>query len=1103
MKTFLICLVIAFSLGLNDARSQCGRISLIGEFNGWIADEFLNRDPVTPEEFSLILVLTALDDLDGNGIVELKFRENADWGNTWGSDQFPGGTGILYGPNIPVPVGSYMVTFNCNNLVYYFESTCGVIGMIGEFNGWYEDVLMMRDPENPDLWKADLSLNEEMDIYDPPGIIEMKFRENSDWGVNWGDGSFPSGTGILNGPNIPVPLTSTGLTTDYQVTFNCSTYAYNFIETSGPISLSGEFNDFSGDHFMERDAEIPDQYTTILTLYPYNDHNGDGIIDIKFRENADWTYCWGSAQFPSGTAVVDGPNIPVPVEVMGVTTDYFVTFNYSTLAFSFQATSGDISLIGAFTGWTGDVPMNREPGSPDNWTLTRCWYADSDIKFRENKDWAMNWGNNTWPSGTGLPNGPNIPLILGTYDVSFNAATGAYNFAENPDACGEIGMVGDFNEWGGDPGAPTDIWMVRNPVYPSQFSIDYFFVESTSLLFRLNADFTFTDVWGGNTLCQTGIQDPSVLIPVYSGSYHITFDYNSGDYCLTTSGNLVIAPKTFSMNVDGIPDEPDWDLSQQISKMIEGVPWGDLNEAHFGVTYSDTYIYVGVAVNDMTLAVFDGAEFFIDGDHSGGDYDEHDVHFLVEGPNIMIITGPPGGITIPLGFSINGYGYTMEVAIPVDALGITPVESETAGFDIFIRDDDSGGNVDYWLAWNGNLDNNSNTSMFGELIFGPTFFGSISMYNNITGDVMLRNLTNQPETYLATYDFDADFDVVFRKDKANYATWGSEDFPTGIAELGGPPIPAVEGRYRISFNCLTGEYFFEPAPAGENVALAYYTEDEPAIDGQLNEYDLLYNSNILATGTGPINNVVNWGAGWDMESFYIGAMVTDAAIYGSGNPWDNDAIEFYIDGNNDKDGPYNPDFDTQVILDVLNQSVPWFKPDGVQITNYNAQWTYTGLGYNVEMRLGWDNFDFEPGRGRVMGWSLGNNDNDNNVGRDYQSVWYGTGDNWFNTSLLGDLQLADGPYTHISENPGLENVVIYPNPTNGSFFISLKGNSSGEKVNITITDISGRIIAEETGIIRDEENLIRMNLEKANPGLYIIHIFSVKGNCAVKKLIIK
>ena len=82
---------------------------------------------------------------------------------------------------------------------------------------------------------------------------------------------------------------------------------------------------------------------------------------------------------------------------------------------------------------------------------------------------------------------------------------------------------------------------------------------------------------------------------------------------------------------------------------------------------------------------------------------------------------------------------------------------------------------------------------------------------------------------------------------------------------------------------------------------------------------------------------MNWGSRWDLESLYIGVQVIDEAIYGIGNPWDNDAIEFYIDGNNDKDGPYDLDFDTQIIMDVLNQSVPWFRADGVPITNYNAQ----------------------------------------------------------------------------------------------------------------------------------------------------------------------
>ena len=56
---------------------------------------------------------------------------------------------------------------------------------------------------------------------------------------------------------------------------------------------------------------------------------------------------------------------------------------------------------------------------------------------------------------------------------------------------------------------------------------------------------------------------------------------------------------------------------------------------------------------------------------------------------------------------------------------------------------------------------------------------------------------------------------------------------------------------------------------------------------------------------------------------------------------------------------------------------------------------------------------------------------------------------------------------------------------------------------VNVADSSGKIIGTETGKISDEDNIIRLNLEKANPGIYIIHTYSAKGCCAVNKLIIQ
>ncbi len=1105
MKSFIITAVVAFAMICSGVYSQCGRISLIGEFNGFSGDSYLDRDPVDPNLFTTFLFLTIEDDMDQDGFVSMKFRENGDWSNNWGSTQFPSGTAILNGPNIPAPIGSYLVTFNCSSLQYNFLATCGSISVIGEMNTWSADEWMSRDVSNPDNWMSILNLNAASDV-NGDSIVEMKFRENGEWGNHWGAVDFPSGIGFLSGPNIPVPLTSTGITTDYRIMFNCETAAYNFTETCGQVSLIGEFTYWADDFNLERDMDLPHKFTGLLTLTTDDDTDGNGIIEMKFRENGDWNMNWSSTDFPEGTGIMNGPNIPVPLDETGITTDYLVTFNCSTGYYSFTATSGPISIIGTFIGWNGDIPMNRDPESANVWKLTRCWWENSDLKFRENKDWTMNWGNDEWPSGTGEWNGPNVPVVAGTYDVTFNNSTGAYNFVANPDVCGEIGMVGDFNEWGeGQGGYPSDVYLLRDPVYPNQFSIDYYFSESTGLLFRRNADPSFIDVWGGNSLCQTGVQSVEEIIDITGGNYHITFDCNSGDYCFTYLGNSVIASNVFSMEIDGYLDEPEWEINQPVIRLIEGTPGDDPNQAWFGAVYTDSYLYIGVNIFDGFLYITDGVEFFVDGDNSDGDYDEHDVHFRCTGPVIEIITGPPGGIDIELGIAINSGGYSMEVAIPLEALAIEPIEGEIAGFDLFVCDDDDlNPPFESKLAWNGDTENASTTSGFGDLIFGSSVCGSISLYNQVLGDIILRTLTDLPSTYVATYEFDDDFDVVFRKDKSLNIFWGSSDFPQGYAEPGGPPIPAVNGRYRISFECQTGEYNFEPAPAGANVAMASYTDDTPQVDGMLDEYDLEYHSDILVMGTGPVNNAVSWGARWDLDNFYLGVQVTDEAIFGSGNPWDNDAIEFYIDGNNDKDGPYDGDFDTHIIMDALNLSVPWFRADGVPVTNYDAEWIFTGLGYNVELRLGWDNFSFEPGRGRNIGFSMANNDNDNNTGLDYQTTWYGTTDNWHNTTVLGDLQLAEGPYTvAIPEPTSAVGLTVYPNPGSGWFSLAISGGKPGSIVRIDVTDLSGKSVTSMQERITGESCILPLNVESAKAGLYLVNMTTGDGERVTRKLMVR
>ena len=51
---------------------------------------------------------------------ELKFAADGNWYFNWGSEAFPVGVGIQYGPNIPVSAGTYTVVFNDILGTYYF-----------------------------------------------------------------------------------------------------------------------------------------------------------------------------------------------------------------------------------------------------------------------------------------------------------------------------------------------------------------------------------------------------------------------------------------------------------------------------------------------------------------------------------------------------------------------------------------------------------------------------------------------------------------------------------------------------------------------------------------------------------------------------------------------------------------------------------------------------------------------------------------------------------------------------------------------------------------------------------------------------------------------
>jgi hypothetical protein len=147
-----------------------------------------------------------------------KITDSPNWDNgIWGATDPP--SNILESPGADIATadeGYYKINVNTTTLEYSVVKT--EWGMVGEFTGWGgdPDVPMEYDQET-DSWTATVEL--------PVG--PMKFRANSDWGINLGESG--SGTLVQDGADISIEEAGT-----YVVTIMLGTpdYTYSIVRTS-------------------------------------------------------------------------------------------------------------------------------------------------------------------------------------------------------------------------------------------------------------------------------------------------------------------------------------------------------------------------------------------------------------------------------------------------------------------------------------------------------------------------------------------------------------------------------------------------------------------------------------------------------------------------------------------------------------------------------------------------------------------------------------------------------------------------------------------------------------------------------------------------------
>lgn len=232
---------------------------------------------------------------------QIKFRENNDWTNNYGSDSSTGGNLVVGGGNINVSAGAYKIVLDLNNLTYTIENfSIGIVG--GAYNNW---------GATPDFM---LEYDQYSDVF--RGIVNlidgaMKFRMNNDWGTNYGDNG-ADGTLDLDGENIQVTEGIYIATVD----LNDLTYTLEKIDYVWGL-VGGAYNNWGAtpDAQFKRDWSKPFNEIWILEDVTLIDGS------YKFRANNDWGTNYGD-NGNDGVLELDGENLNTTAGTYTFTLDF-------------------------------------------------------------------------------------------------------------------------------------------------------------------------------------------------------------------------------------------------------------------------------------------------------------------------------------------------------------------------------------------------------------------------------------------------------------------------------------------------------------------------------------------------------------------------------------------------------------------------------------------------------------------------------------------------------------------------------------------------------------------------------------------------------------
>ena len=148
-----------------------------------------------------------------------------------------------------------------------------------------------------------------------------------------------------------------------------------------------------------------------------------------------------------------------------------------------------------------------------------------------------------------------------------------------------------------------------------------------------------------------------------------------------------------------------------------------------------------------------------------------------------------------------------------------------------------------------------------------------------------------------------------------------------------------------------------------------------------------------------------WKLLWTPTHLYMLAFITDDALRNdSSDPWQDDSVDLYIDGDNSKATSYTAD-DFQFIFGWNDTSV--VEPHGKSTAGISFTTLAVAGGYQVEARIPWSTINASAATvGRRIGLDVHANDDDDGGARDGKLAWSAQVDrSWTDPSIFRNARL--------------------------------------------------------------------------------------------------